>query len=154
MTKLDKLLIENNRLKEKVIEAKENLLLNNISITPIIEKIFEEYESVFSPLNKYAKTLNVQLDEIFKDEEFGRFGNSVIVNISYNQKGFAIIKTKDCFRNETDYFEAFIPKKYLTENAIELINTEGSIINAELKRIELNQKLNKSKSTNTIKLKI
>ncbi len=52
--------------------------------------------------------------------------------------------TKDFFRNETDYFEAYLPKKYLDDNALELIENDAQRIQAEIKAITLAQELDQS----------
>jgi hypothetical protein len=141
MSKLSELINENKECVQELRIAQNNLIDNLKTLDNVLGPVFEKYKECFEDLKSESENIGASFPEIYKDD-FGNWGNRGLIRITYEANGFATLHTKDYFRNETDYFEAYLPQKYLEDNALELIEKDAERIKVELEAIKLSQELN------------
>lgn len=154
MSKISDLIDQNNECTKELKVVQNNLANNLKNLSSILYPIFEKYQELFDDLKSEAELIAVSFPEIYPDE-FGRLGNQGLTRLSYEFDGFVTLHSKEYFRNETDYYEAYLPKKYLKDNGLELLENDARRINAEIKAIKFSQELGQANSsTDSKKIKI
>jgi hypothetical protein len=154
MNNLSDLINKNIEYTKELQEVQKNLNENLKELNSFLNPIFEKYTDCFTSLRYKAEREGISFPEIYY-EGFGRWGNRGLIRISYEVEGFATLHTKDYFRNETDYFEAYLPKKYLENNALEMIENDAKRISVEIEAIILAQDLEQTNNlSNSKKIKL
>jgi len=132
MTNLSDLIVKCNASAKALQSAATDHKALLISVSTAVKPVFLEYIKRFGPLAEEADRLGTSIPEVY-DETIGQWGNMGLTRISNVEDGFFCLSTTDCFRNETDYREAYIPRQYLSDGGPELMRIDALRIDEELK---------------------